>query len=274
MLRRHRFGVPALLIASVYLAVVVVAAVTAPATGDLGALWRVTLFTEADEDAAVTWPDMFVLCAVGTAWAWALWQSLRGPLAGPPPEPDRGVQRLRAGLYAAAAVSCLYAVLPWWPWPAVLLDAVVMGTVVVSLHPVLRRDLAYVDQMRVAGVVGYAGAAAFEVLDVIGRPIPDGLSLVCAVAALVWTVLLVQAQWRDGRWRRVTVWYGIAALVAPLGLLSAGPLLALAGDLYVDAAGAAVSTLMLAWLARSAHDLADPHRQPVPPAPLSAQPQP
>ncbi|GGL58347.1 hypothetical protein [Planomonospora parontospora] len=274
MLRRHRFGVPALLVASVYLAVVVVAAVLAPATGGLGALWRVTLFTEAGEGAAVTWPNVLVPCAVGLAWAWALWQSLRGPLAGPPPEPDRDVQRLRAGLYTAAAVSCLYAVLPWWPWSAVVLDAAVMGAVAVLSQPVLRRDLVHVDRMRAAGVAGYAGTAAFEVLDVIGRPVPDVLSLVCAVATLIWIVLFLRVQWRDDRWRRATVRYGIAALVAPLAFIfiPMGMSLPIAEDLYVGAAGA-FGALSLVWLARSAHDLADPRRQPAPPAPLSAQPQ-
>ncbi|MFI7445870.1 hypothetical protein ACIBQX_00090 [Nonomuraea sp. NPDC049714] len=55
-------------------------------TGDLGALWRLTLFTEVAEDVAVTWVNTLVLVAAGLPGAWALWQSLRGPLTGPPPE--------------------------------------------------------------------------------------------------------------------------------------------------------------------------------------------
>ncbi|GAT71471.1 hypothetical protein PS9374_07162 [Planomonospora sphaerica] len=275
MLRRHRFGVPALLIVSVYLAVVAGAAVLVSATGELGALWRVTLFTEVDEDAAVTWPNVLVLCATGLAWAWALWQSLRGPLAGPSPILDRGVRRLRAGLYAAAAASWLFAVIPSWPRGTEILYAMVMCAVVEWFQPVLRRNLTRVAHMGTVGVLGYGGSAVFAALDGPASPVPDGLPLVCVVAALVWTVLALRAQWRDGRWRRATVRYGIAALLAPLGLMSAGPLLALTGELHLDAAGAAVGTLMLVWLARSAHELADPPRQlAAPPAPLSAQPHP
>ncbi|MFD0888764.1 hypothetical protein ACFQ08_29860, partial [Streptosporangium algeriense] len=77
MLRRHRFGVPALLVAGLYLAAVVVAVVVARATGDLGALWRLTVFAGADEVTAVTWPNVISLVLAGTVWAWALWQGLR-----------------------------------------------------------------------------------------------------------------------------------------------------------------------------------------------------
>ncbi|GIH93345.1 hypothetical protein ACFFMN_00770 [Planobispora siamensis] len=68
--------------------------------------------------------------------------------------------------------------------------------------------------------------------------------------------------------------YGAAAaLLAPLGLVLAG-LLTDMGDVYTSAAVTA-DALTMVWLARSAHDLADPRHQPVPPPspPLPAQPQ-
>jgi hypothetical protein len=94
--RRHRFGMPALLATGLYVGAVAVAAVIAPLAGDLGALWRLTLFTEVNEDVAVTWPNTFILVLAGLPCAWALWQSLRGPLAGPSPDLDREVRWLRS----------------------------------------------------------------------------------------------------------------------------------------------------------------------------------
>jgi hypothetical protein len=116
VLRRHRFGVPALLITSVYVAAVAVAAVIALTAGDLGALWRLTLFTEVDESVVVTWPNVLILLLAGMSWAWALWQILRGPLAGSPPELDRDARRLRVGLYVAVASWLFYFLMSSWPW--------------------------------------------------------------------------------------------------------------------------------------------------------------
>ncbi|WP_436762375.1 hypothetical protein [Streptosporangium sp. V21-05] len=212
MPRRHRFGVPALLATSVHVVAVAVAAVTAPVSGDLGALWRLTLFREMDEGVAVTWPNALVLVLAATVWAWALWQSLRGPLAGPSPEPGRDVRRLRVALYAALAFWLFYFLLPSWPWWVTALGAVVMLVAVVRFRPVLGRGLEYADHARGAGVLAYGGAAVAGVLDVLGLPVPDGVALVCGLAGLVWTVLVLRARWRDGRWRRATVLCGVASL--------------------------------------------------------------
>ncbi|WP_084955605.1 hypothetical protein [Thermoactinospora rubra] len=109
-------------------------------------------------------------------------------------------------------------------------------------------------------------------LDVLDVPLPDELGLICGLAALIWTALVLRAQWRDDRWQRATVGYGIASVVVPLPLALVTPLLASMGDVYGHAV-AANNALMMIWLARSAHDLADPHRQPAPPSPLVAEPQ-
>ncbi|MFD8556017.1 hypothetical protein ACFV1N_01855 [Streptosporangium canum] len=272
MPRRYRSGVPALLIVSVYAVALAGAAVTALTAGDLGVLWRLSLFTEVDEDAAATWPSVLVLVLTGTLWAWAGWQSLRGPLAGPPPELDRDARRLRAALYAAAASWLFYFLIPSWPWWAGVLDALVMWVVVLLFHPVLARDLKYADHVRGAGVLGYGGTAVVEVLGVLDLPTPGWLTSICGLAGLGWTVLVLRAQWRDGRWQRATVLYGVASLLAPIGIGLASGLLVGAGGVY-DAMSAA-NALMLIWLARSAHELADPRPQPAPPPPLPAQPPP
>ncbi|MFI7697904.1 hypothetical protein [Nonomuraea sp. NPDC049480] len=260
MPRRHRLGIPALLVIGVYVVALAVAVVIALTAGDLTALWRLTLFTEVGEGVAVTWPNVLILVLAGIPWAWALWQSLRGPLEGPPPELDRDTRRLRVALYAAAASWLLYRLLPFWPWWAVV-DAVVMWVVVVLFQPVLGRNLERADRVRAAGVLAYGGLAAVEALDLLDLHLPSWLPLICGLASLIWTVLVLRAQRRDGRWQRATIMYGIAALVVPFVLALVGWALARAGSPYIDAA-AAVDALMVIWLARSAHDLADPHHQP------------
>jgi hypothetical protein len=266
---RRRLAVPALIITAVYVVALACAAVVAMATGDLGVLWWVALFTEADESVAVTWPNVLVLVLAGTLWAWALWQSLRGPLAGPPPELDRYARWLRAALYVATASGLLYSLVPSWPWWTMLPNAVVMCVVMVLFWPVLGRGLGYGDRAWIAGVLafgGYGGAAVIEVLIALDWQVTNGLVLFCALAGLIWTVLVLRAQWWDARWQRATVLYGIASLVVPFGFVLVGPLLVIVGNVYVDAT-AATGALAVIWLARSAHDLADPRPQPAPPSP-------
>ncbi|TMR03514.1 hypothetical protein ETD86_53885, partial [Nonomuraea turkmeniaca] len=262
MPRRYRLGLPALLITGVYLVALAVAAVIALTSGDLAALRRLTLFTETAKDTTAAWANVLLPVLVGMAWAWALWQSLRGPLAGPPPELDRDARRLRVALYAAAGSWLLYPLLPAWPWWAVVLDAVVMWVVVLLFHPVLGRSLEYADRARAAGVLAYGGIAVIEVLDVLDVSTP-GAGLICGLAVLVWTVLVLRAQRRDSRWRPATVVYGIAALVAPVGVALVGLLLAILENHANDLTSAG-DALMVIWLARSAHDLADPRHQPSP----------
>ncbi|MEV4114623.1 hypothetical protein [Nonomuraea sp. NPDC049695] len=263
MLRRHRLSVPALLIVGVYVVALAVAAVFALAAGDLGALGWLTLFAEADEGVAVTWPNVLVLLLAGMPWAWALWQCLRGPLAGPPPELDRDTRRLRVALYAAAASWLFYVLTPFWPWWGEALDGVVMCGVVLAFHPVLGHNLQRAGQVRILGVLGYGGGAVFNVLDILGRPVPDSLSLICGLAALIWMILVIRAQRSDRRWQRATVRYGIAALVGPLVAGVVLGALASVGNLHTAVALAGVEgALMVIWLVRSGHDLADPRQEP------------
>ncbi|WP_188189803.1 hypothetical protein [Nonomuraea sp. SYSU D8015] len=83
------------------------------------------------------------------------------------------------------------------------------------------------------------------------------------MAALVWMVLVLRAQRHDDRWQRATVMYGIAALAVPFLLPLAGLLLVSVGNVPADAIPAA-ETLMVIWLAGSAHELADPRHQSTP----------
>ncbi|MEU7747989.1 hypothetical protein [Nonomuraea sp. NPDC049158] len=266
MFRRHVLATPALLTTGVYIVALAVAAVIALTVGNLGVLWWLTAFTETEEKVAATWPNVLVLVVAGLPWAWGLWQSLRGPLAGPAPELDQDTRRLRIALYVAAASWLLCAVLPSWPWWAVVLDAMVMWLVVTLYTSVLGPNLEFSEHARGAGVLGYAGFGVIEVLYALELPVPDWLELICGLGYLIWTVLVLRAQRRDGRWRRDTIRYGIAALVAPFLVGLADSLFMNETSVLVNAMGA-VGVLTLIWLARSAHDLADPRSQPAPLSP-------
>ncbi|WP_204284718.1 hypothetical protein [Microbispora amethystogenes] len=256
-----------------YAAALVVAAGLALASDDVGLLWRLSLFTCADEDAAATWPIVTVLVLAGGLWAWALWQSLRGLPFPKPFSDDRETRSLQWALFAAVAFWAFYAVMPIWPWWAVVLDALLMSAVMVLFHPVLRRVLRHADLALGAGLLAQVCVAVTEVADALDWPqgwrtaLDDNLT---GLGTLVWCGLALVAQRRDGRWGRTTVWYGVASQLAPFVLLILGQPLMEAGDLYGvydEATSAAADALFVIWLARSAHELAGPYGGPAPYAP-------
>ncbi|MBE1582385.1 hypothetical protein ACFPOI_26000 [Nonomuraea angiospora] len=256
MISRYRLGLPALLLTGLYLGALAVAAVIALTFGGLGMLWRLTLFTPVDESTPATWPNVLVMLAAGLPSAWGLWQCLRGPLAGPPPEQDRAVRRLRIALYVAAAYALISPLMPGGVWTA-MLGVVSMVSLVVLFPPVLGSSLRHAGHVRIVGFLGYGGIVAYFVLGLAGLRMPNWLSLIFAGAGLLWTILILRAQRGDGRWARSTVRYGIASLVfsfvSPLVAAGLGHM----GTVYADATSA-FSVLFTIWLARSAHELAGP----------------
>ncbi|MFI9594537.1 hypothetical protein [Nonomuraea sp. NPDC052265] len=258
MLRRHRSALPALLIAGLYGAALTAAAVVALISGDLGPLWGLTVFSTVTEGVAATGWNLLLLILAGLSWTWGIWQVLRGPLAGPPPQQDRKILRLRVALYVATATTWLLHVTAWIPVDATVIDSAAMYGVVLLFMRVLGRGRQY---MRGAGVLGYGGFTVIGVLDLAGLPVPDSVELICGLAVLAWTVLILRAQWDDDRWGTVTAKYGIAALVVPIFLMLAALPFTDEGS-AVEALGAVSSVLIMVWLARSAHDLAAPHHQP------------
>ncbi|GAA3419672.1 hypothetical protein [Streptosporangium vulgare] len=192
------------------------------------------------------------------SWAWGIWQILRGPAAGPPPQQDRNTLRVRVALYVAVAAMWLLHAIASWIWADMaVIHSAVMWVVVLLFMRVLDRDREYT---RGAGVLGYGGFTVIGVLDLVGRPVPGWAETICGLAALAWTVLILRAQGGDDRWGRATVAYGIAALVVPILLLLATLPFSNEGS-AVEALGVVSSVLVMIWLARSAHDLAVPRHQ-------------
>lgn len=272
MSRRYRLSLLALLVVGVYVIALAIVGALALVSGDLSAMLRLTLVPELDEDLAATWRGVVIVGLVGAMWAWALWQGLRGPLAGPPFEMDRDTARLRIALYVAAASWLVYPLVTPWSWWMSLLDAAVMLAVVWLYHPVLTRGLKYGDHMRSFGVVAYGSVAVSEVLDWLGMPVGDFLIMIGGLAGLLWTVLLLRAQRNDSRWQTSTVAYGIASLVLMLTSSLLDRLLEGVGNVP-GTVSAVAGALSLIWLTRSAHDLGNPrHEATAPPSPLTAQP--
>ncbi|MFI6713482.1 hypothetical protein ACIBF7_44140 [Nonomuraea sp. NPDC050478] len=266
MLPRHRSALPAVRVTASYGAALTVAVVIALISGDLGPLWWLTLFATVTEGVAATGQNVLLLVVAGLSWAWGIWQILRGPLAGPPQQ-DRNTLWLPVALYVAAATTWLVHIAPSLVWAvASVLDTAAMWVVVLLFMRVLGGDRQY---MRGAGVLGYGGFTVIGVLDLVGWPVPGGVELICGVAVLAWTVLVLRAQGYDDRWWTATVAYGIAALVAPIFLILAALPFPDEGS-AVEALGVVSSVLIMIWLARSAHDLAAPRHQPAAPAPLEA----
>ncbi|GAA3139527.1 hypothetical protein [Nonomuraea roseoviolacea] len=181
-------------------------------------------------------------------------------------------------LYASAASTPLALVLPVWPWWAGVLTTLMTAMSVVLFQPVLGDSLQPAGFARAVGLLGYGGTAVLEVLGAFGLPVPRVLSVLCALAALLWLALILRAQRGDGRWRPATFRYGVAALVAPIAGGAVGELLGGVASVYAYAP-AATGVLMVIWLARTAHELADPRprpsrSEPAPAEPLPSQPVP
>ncbi|GAA4950611.1 hypothetical protein HD597_002600 [Nonomuraea thailandensis] len=271
MPRHHRLGVPALTVTALYAAALLITAAIALTTGDVAPLWRITAFAEVEETVEATPANVATLVLIGLPWACALWECLRGPRAGRPPELTAQERRLRVALYAAAASWLLYPLVPDRPWWSLVLDSLLMLAVAVLFQPVLGESLEYAGLGLAAGVLAFGGGAVVAVSDEFDLGMPGGLTLICAVGQLVWMVLVLRAQRWDDRWPFVTYLYGITSLVLPMLVIALGWLLVDTGSLFYSLS-AATGVLSAAWLARSAHDLAAPRARPVTPVPLPTEP--
>ncbi|ACZ90476.1 hypothetical protein [Streptosporangium roseum] len=218
-------------------------------------------------------PGWYVLPLVllGGMQGWALWQILRGRVAGQDAGPDRRVRRLRRVLYAYLAVQLTYYVVfflpsPWW---VDIARDVGRLALVVLFHRVLDgAPRALRSVALAAGTLGVVGSIGEEVFDELGVRAVEQIFDLAGLLWSLWMALILVAQARDGRWGRGTVWSGAASmllpfLVMPLALGGFDSFSAPAFTVILGVSGAR-ATFMLVWLARSAHDLAGPHAGAVP----------
>ncbi|MFF3444136.1 hypothetical protein [Streptosporangium sp. NPDC002721] len=260
-MRRHRFGRPAAFVAAGYLTAVVVAAVVALVTGDGDLLRRLVFHGEGPWSEHPKW-HVFPLVLAGGVQGWALWQILRGRVAGEPGEPGRHVRRLRVALYANLVVHpvlMFVSDLPWWAYVVVeigqLALVVLFHRVLDGASRVLRLTALVVGTLDVVGSIGEGVSDEFgfrSVEDIFELVQLDGL------AWALWMLLTLVAQARDGRWGRATVWSGAASMTFPLLVMPLTFALPFGGDFLFTLTYLLLSVLLPVWLARSAHDLAGP----------------
>ncbi|WP_030913315.1 hypothetical protein [Streptosporangium amethystogenes] len=248
--RRYRFGWPAAFVVGGYLAAVLAFGVVALVSGDDRIL---RLLVALRGEPGMGWQVLLLLLA-GVAQGWALWQILRGRVAGEIGEQGRAVRLLRVALYVNVALFLPDLFAAYLPWRTYGLEELGQLALVVLFHRVLdgasrplRLTALVAGTLDVAGSIGAeAFGGVFEIVQLNGW------------TWLLWMLLTVVAQAGDGRWGRGTVWSGVAAMVLPLFV---APLVfALIDDYsaFTPLLGV-VALFRPVWLARSAHDLAGPH---------------
>ncbi|MEV0825082.1 hypothetical protein [Nonomuraea rubra] len=276
-MRRHRFGRLAAGFAALYLAAVIVLAVTGLVTGDLVPLWRVVADPNGyTADDIRPWPWLpALLVPIAAVQAWAYREVLRGRLRGEPARHGREVRLLRVALYAMV-VYVLTWELPiphlWWLW---LVANVIELAVIWLFFRVLRETTRRWHRvlMLVTGTLSVVHDVVTTLAYQTGNYLFAGQNWTWALDVLwsAWLVALLVAQARDPRWSGATVRAGVIAVL--LSFLSSGSvsIVAFAGadavpwKLLMPSLLAAVSVFSLVWWARSAHDLGT-HQPPAPPA--------
>ncbi|MFC5820757.1 hypothetical protein [Nonomuraea harbinensis] len=249
-MRRYRFGWVAAVVAGGFVVAVVVSGAVAAVTDDGGHLW---LLTGVLGQGPGGWATVLPMVALGVLQGWGLWQILRGRSMTGKAEPAGDARLLRAVLYA----SLLFAFVPSPWWVGILEDALRVALVVL-LYRVLNRASTVVRTVAlVAGVYGPVAGLAHMALDV-------GLLRLFGLPSLVWIVLTLVAQGRDGRWSRATVWSGAVPAadffwpVAVSTLVPDDP-----ATFYWGSIGSrAFEVFGLVWLARTAHELGSRPEEP------------
>lgn len=251
-MRRHRFGLPAALVAAGYLTAVVVAAITALVTGD-GDLLRLLVSPGMESPPDPAWWHVALLVLAGGAQGWALWHILRGRPAGEPVDAGTHARRLRVALYVNLAVVLLLLFVSDPPRWLLIADGACRLALVVLFHRVLDGGVERLAAL-VAGVLATVGSIgetvsgeyAFELVQLGG------------LTWALWLMLTLAAQSGDGRWRSGTVWCGVASLVSPLVVVAVTFSLTYGSDFPLAAIQALAAVFTPVWLARSAHDLVGP----------------
>ena len=273
-MRRYRFGRLAALIAICYVAATVVFSVIALISGHASLLITIVAHTPMESSPDLAWWQILLLLLFGAGQGWLLWQVLRGRITGAQVAPDRTVRLLRGVLYFNAACSLIslpsFSLPLWWH----IIRAVAGLALVLLFFLVLRHtSTALRVSMLVIGVlseVTWIGAeianelAATTVMQIFSFAWLQGLHWA------VWMILIFVAQARDGRWGRTTVWAG-ATSVASTYFIMPFTFGDSSQDFFYDGPTAftmvlgvygVTDLLLVAWKARSAHDLASPPARP------------
>ncbi|GIH22740.1 hypothetical protein Aph01nite_10500 [Acrocarpospora phusangensis] len=261
-MRRYRFGIPALLIAVLYAAVVGAFGVIALVTGDSAPVVRIVFREDFDEPDDEAWGLIVGLILVGCVQGWALWQILRGRVTGQgePAPRDRAVRWLRVTLYLWVGLNLVQLLpirLPWWT------DAV-DGLILLALAPLFFRVLNRAPRVLritalVAGLITGISWVGTVVADEIDAHVAEEVFEFAGASGIpwpLWLVLTLVAQARDGRWGRTTIWAGAVRTASPYVLTPW--LFALGSSYSLLIVSAVVGPLLIVWQARSAHDLASP----------------
>ncbi|WP_049564327.1 hypothetical protein [Nonomuraea sp. SBT364] len=240
-------------LAVAFVALVLVSGAVALLTGDA---WLSALLVHRrppDRPVDVHVDHVAMLVAVGVLQGWALWRVLPGRRAAARPDPD--ARLLRAVLYVWLAAEFLdHHDLAWLE----VAGDVATVAVVVLFHRVTRGG------SRVLRWAALVAGLYDAVSGLTGLYLPAG-----HVPWLVWMVLTLVVQARDGRWGRTTLWAGAVIAARPFLMpVVSGLLFRFAGfpSRYVWEFGAelAFDVLTLAWIGAFARDLGNPPRAPRP----------
>ncbi|MFC6080498.1 hypothetical protein [Sphaerisporangium aureirubrum] len=286
-MRRYRFGRIATLIALGYLAVVAVLGVLALTTAKSDLLWTIVthdsdmdwFLGSGEETLTVSWGLTVVLILIGALQAWALWQVLRGRVRGELTRRGRKVGLLRLALYLGVGYSLVSIVsIPlvraweiYWVWSVTGIASGCVQLAIVWLFFLVLRDTVSRRLRLFSLVVGTIAAVSS-----LGEEIAELLDLhsverILTLAGgygyvwLAWSVSILIAQAKDGRWSVVTVGTGVIAQVVsvlqPAGMVSFGGG-GFPSILTVYTLLGAASVFGLVWNARTAHELSGPLPRP------------
>ncbi|MGW0806600.1 hypothetical protein [Nonomuraea sp. NPDC002799] len=260
---RHALGP---IVVAVFAALLVVSGGVAVVTGDVWLLRLLVHRVLGDRPVRFDVDWLLMLLAMGLLQVWALWQILAGRRAAG--KPDRDGRLLRIALYVWLLAELADRL--WW---ADIPEEIAQLAAVVLFYRTMRggsRKLRLVAL--VAGLYSSLRVLAALLLhlagmeaEVLSRPWLGSLPW------LVWMVLTLVAQARDGRWGRTTLWTG--GLVAARPLLMPSLLPPFAGTyLWYASVGLVADVLLLVWLGRSAREVGNPPSVPRPATPEERPP--
>ncbi|MGA4994273.1 hypothetical protein [Nonomuraea bangladeshensis] len=261
-MRLHRLA------AAAYFAIALGSVVLGLVVGSATPAWLVTMWYPPGEAVGRSplLPVLGGLLLLGLVNAWMFWQVLRRPAPAGVPM-GRAARWLRVLLYADVVWLLIPSYLPdlvetviglaLWVPALVLLTVVVTGS-----------GRFFRLALLLFGLVEPVSAGMDALADdpqPLTLVIPVGV-MVAGVAALVVMVMVLLAQWRDGRWSRGTLLVGAGTFASPFLVALVD---ALTRGSTIESIAEAMDVLYVVWLARTARELnRELNREPRRPEPL------